>query len=535
MKRRSHQKNGPPPSNGMASLHDRRLLDPFDAAFAQQRPFGDSAYLHEQLHVRYGARLRKLSEAMPVAGELLRALDQAPPLSQHRIIGDPVVRHAAHQALCHVSSGAQDGLALAESEEVFRETLAHLEAGNRGGPLESGEVDGRRLGAEPWHAAVWSEEHRDDVFGRSFRRIVRDHFGGEPVSTASAADIAKLARGAKLLSALLPLCSQSVFSHTHMVVIVPHVGSWKRRASYSEFRMSGIVFLNRDMLGNPWWVAEHLLHESLHQKLYDFRHTHSLMAEDLSPDTPPKDDAAAVFSIWNVGGAARSNAWDTFRAVAAFHVYVHLAVLCVQADLRKTELVNRFGAPDASFPAMTQRRDAFERAQYLARHIKASCWRELGLAGRLFVDWLISILNAIDSAPPPPETLYLHLLLNRYLVEAIMVSNSKLSADLTAQLLKVVDDEMDTVRRVLLAIDADGPNLNRLEGAGARRPGEGAEAAFLRFRNLVARILLTLSPDGYGLRRASSAESTATVEKMIQAMVDRSSQHLIPVLAGSPQ
>src|SRR6202142_2084475 len=482
MKRREGQKNGPSPSNEPTGVQNRHLVDPIHALFAQHQPFGDSDYLHEQLHVRYKNRLGKISEMLPIAGELARALDQANPYSQYRIIGDPVVRYTIHQALRHVWNGTQDGLALARYEEIFRETLGHLAGGTRGGPLESGGVEGRRLGTEPYHGAIWSENHRDDVFGRSFRRIVHDNFPGEPLCTPSAGDLARLAKGTQLLSALLPLCSRSAFGHTHMVVIVPNVGTWRQKASCSEFRISGTIFLNRDMLHNPWWVAEHLLHESLHQKLYDFRHTHSLMAEDLSPETPPTDGAAGILSIWNVGGTDRSNAWDTFRAVAAFHVYVPLALLCVLAERRKTELVKRFGAPDASLPAMTHRREAFERAQYLGRQIKASCGRELGVAGRLFIDWLISILNAIDPAPPPPESPYLHLLIHRYMVEATLVANKKLSPELTSQLLTLVDDEAETIRRVLLAMRAEGPDLDRLKSAMARRPHEGAGGAFLAFR-----------------------------------------------------
>jgi len=532
MRRLQGQQSGLSPSNERAVLQHRHVPDPLDALLAQQRPFGDSDYLHEHLHSRYKSRLAKIAQKLPVAGELWSAIEQAPPHSRYRVIGDPVVRYATHQALRLVSTGAQDDAGLAEYEEVFRETLAHLQRGNLDGPLESGEVGGRRLGAEPCHGSIWSEEHRDDVFSRSFRKIVQVNFRGEPMCTPSAGDLARLAKGVKLLSTLLPLCSRSVFSHTHVVVIVPHVGTWKQKASCSEFRISGTIFLNRDMLRNPWWVAEHLLHESLHQKLYDLRHTHSLMAEDLTPETPSKDDAAGVLAIWNVGGALRSNAWDTFLAVAAFHVYVHLAVLCVQAERGKTELVKRFGAPDASLPAMTHRREAFERAQYLGRHIKASCGMELGPAGRVLVDWLLSILNAIDPAPPPPESIFLHHLLHRYMVEATLVANHKVSPELIAQLLTLVDDEAEVIRHVLLASHTGGADLNRLNDAVARRPDERAEARLLRVRSLVTRILHTLSPDGYGLRRTSFADSTAPVEKMIEAMVDRSSQKLSPVLAS---
>jgi hypothetical protein len=532
MKRRLEQR-GSPANEGMA-VQSRHFPDPLDALLAQHRPFGDSDYLHEQLQARYHARLGQISKTLPIAGELSRALEQATPYTRYRIVGDPVLRHTIHRALHLIWKNAQGGGALAECEAVLQETLGHLKNGHRGGPLESGDVAGRRLGIEACHGAIWSEKHPDDLFGRAFRRIVHDNFHGDPLCTPSAVDIARLAKGAKLLGELLPLSAQSVFSHTHMIVIVPDVGVWRQKASCSEFFIGGTIFLNRNMLVNPWWVAEHLFHESLHQKLYDLRHTHSLLAEDLSPDKPSKDTAAAVRAIWNVGGADRSNGWDTFRAVAAFHVYVHLAVLCTRAEQRQTELVKRFGAPAASLPAMTHRREVFDRARYLGAQIRASCGRELGLAGRLLVDWLILALNTIDPEPPPPQSVYVRLLLHRYMVEATVLAHSKPSPDVVTRLSTLVDEEAETMRHVILATGAEGPDLAGLQDAMVRRPDEAAETAFLRFRSLVARILQTPSRDGHGRWTAPYERSTSPAGKMIQGMVDRSSEQLTSVWAGFP-
>jgi hypothetical protein len=227
--------------------------------------------------------------------------------------------------------------------------------------------------------------------------------------------------------------------------------------------------------------------------------------------------------------ADRSNYWDTFRAVAAFHVYVHLALLCLQSERRGADLAKRFGTPTGSFPAMVHRREAVERAQYLGRAIKESCWQELGPAGQLLIDWLISVLNALDPSPPPPHSFYLHLLLNRYLVEATLLADRKISPEHAAQLLKIVDDEAETVRGVLCAIHAEEPDLNRLGEAAARRADEGAQAAFLRFRGLVAKTLLRHCPDGYGLRGPTAADSMA-LDTSIQAMVERSSRQVTPLL-----
>jgi hypothetical protein len=530
-------------TSGPVSLPGPLSSDSFDVLLTQHRPFGDSVYLHEQVQARYHQRLLKIAADLPIAVALSGALESATPYRQYRTLGDPVVRHAVHQILRHVWHGSEgqsavDGLSLAGCEEILRETVGHLEGGGRGGggPLESRGTGLRRLGAEVCHGSIWSEEHRDDVFGRSFRRMVHDNFHGAPLCVPSAADAARIALGAELLGVLMPHLARSVLSHAHLTVIVPHVGSWKRKGSCSEFRLSGTIFLNREMLANPWWVAEHLLHESLHQKLYDFRHTHSLLAEDLAADWQPGPGAAAVRAIWNVGGASAANAWDTFRAIAAFHVYVHLAAFSVQVERRRTELARRFGPPpEGAGPAMTHRREAFERAQFLGRRIKDACWQEMGPAGRLFVAWLGSVLGGIDRAPPPRDSLYLHLLLDRYLLEANLVAEKEgLSAQLEARLGEVVGAEAEIVRRVLVAVQADREELGRLDDAVSARPDEPAGTAFRRFRRAAAGILRVHSPDGYGLRITSSicapGPSTAALDQQIEAMVNRSTEDLLPVL-----
>src|SRR5262249_2270341 len=147
-----------------------------------------------------------------------------------------------------------------------------------------------------------------------------------------------------------------------------------------------------------------------------------------------------VVSLWNTPGLDASNCWNTHRAVAAFHVYVHLALFCTLAEQRAPEFESVYGRLDAP-PAMTNSRRAFERARYLGENLRSSCWPELGLAGRRLVEWLGSILDALDPSPPPFGS-YLHLILDRYLMEAAKVQQKPPSGNLARQLAVLIRAEI---------------------------------------------------------------------------------------------
>jgi hypothetical protein len=504
-----------------SNVEDIQSLETYEAILAQYRPFGDSEYINGQLQVCYKRRLNKISDYLPVASELLCVLDQASAYNQYRVIGDTIVRCAIQHALAQLKTGMQYGLPLDQCEEIFRETIRHLEKGNcNGGPLVSGL---NRLGPEPYHGWIWSEVHSDDVFGRSFRYVIQHNYGSE-LCTPDAHELAQLSRGAKLLGELLPLLSRSALRHAYVIAVVPEAGHWIGKASSSQYRVSGTIFLNRELLQNPWWVADHLFHESLHQKLYDFRHGHSVLKEDSSPEpNSPREDLPKVCSIWNLPGANKLNCWDTHRAVAAFHVYVHLALLARLAEQRSTELEKVYGGLH-DFPfTMTKSRKAFERAHYLGENIKKVCWQELGLAGQLLIDWLILILDAIDPSPPPQDPSYIHLLLDRYLIEAKRLEKA-VSTNLKAQLGKLIRDEVKSTRSVLSTVNARG-DLNRFNNALEQYADEELGTKFSEVRTLIAKTLVDVSPDGYRMR-CSSPEATAP-DEIVKRMVERSSEQLV--------
>jgi hypothetical protein len=493
----------------------------FDAILSQHRPFGDSGYIHEQRRIAYKRRLEEIGSHIEVARQLLNLLTQADAQSTYGVLDDPVVRSVIQQILGWIVTDNQMVLPLEQCEEVLRETVRHIETGVVGGPLESGVVQVNRLGAASYTPWIWSTERRDDIFGQSFRQLVEAEYG-ELLCTPSSADIAMLQKATQLLEELLPLLSGSALSHVHLVGVFPGSGNWEEVASSSQFRLTGAIFLNKTTFKNPWWLAEHLLHESLHQKLYDFRHAHSLLARDDPNELSLPDNISTVVSLWNTPGLDASNSWDPHRSLAAFHVYAHLALFCALSEQRALELESTYGTLDAP-PAMTGSRKAFERAHYLGENLRSFCWTELGLAGRRLVDWLISILNVLDPSPPPSGS-YLHLLLDRYLMEAAKIQKKPSSCSFAKQLAAIIRDEIASIQAVLAAMSAQA-EASDFSIALAKYPNLEEDTVFPQVRRLISETLLQLATDGYSLK-SSSQSVMRSLDEMVKEMIETSSHKL---------
>jgi hypothetical protein len=456
---------------------------------------------------------------LAVAHQLLDVLNGVGEERQYRVLGDPLVRAVIQQALWQIDIGNQI-LSLEECDEVLRETVRYVESGG-GSPLASGAVQADHLGSAFHTAWIWTTESSDNIFGRSFQRLVAAEYG-ESLCTPSPADIAMLQKATRLLEELFPLLARSALSHAHVIGLFPGTGSWEKVASSSQFRLTGAMFLNKTMLKNPWWLAEHLLHESLHQKLYDFRHAHSLLARDDPNKADLPADVRRVVSLWDTPGLDASNSWDPHRTIAAFHVYVHLALFCTVAEQRASEFESIYGRPDTP-TAMTNGRRAFERARYLGENLRSSCWTELGAAGQRMVEWFGSVLDALDPCPPPPGS-YLHLLLDRYLMEAAKVQQTFLSPSLESQLARLIRDEIVSTEAVLAAMDARAETINFSTGL-AKCSNLEQGPAFPQVRRLVAETLFRLAPDGYTLE-PPSCTATRTPVELVREMVETSSHEL---------
>jgi hypothetical protein len=506
-------------------MENTQSLEILDTLLTQS-PFGSSDYIRAQRQVAYKRRLGKIAPRMPAAGQLVEALDKAPAYSQYRTLGDTVLRCAVQHALRQLETGAPYGLPLDQCEEIFRATVVHLGREECRGPLEAGLDRGLRLGPQRHHGWIWSEEHLDDLFGRSFRYLVHDNYGA-PLCTPNPDEIAMVRKGAQLLNELLPLLALSSLSHAHLVAVFPQAGTWLRKASSSQYRLSGTIFISRVLLQSPWWVAEHLFHEALHQQLYDFRHGHSLLALNAQ-----REDTPRVCSLWNLPDLDKSNYWDVHRALAAFHVYVHLALLCKLAEQRAPALKEVYGPLDGSV-AMTGSRKALTRAYYLAEQIKGVCWEEMGPAGKRLVDWLISILDTMEPSPPP-QGAHVHLLLERYMREArevdFLVSNTEKGAELKKYLSDVIRKEVDMAYNIFSNMNAS-IDLGLFNGQLGPEEEWGLE--FGRIRSLVTKTLLSCSSDGY--RLPERLPESGRPDEMAREMVEASSERLKFLLSQQRQ
>ena len=521
-------------------MEEMQYLQMLEAILVQHRAFGDSDYLHKQLQVCYERRLTKISARLPAAGALLDALCRTDPYTRYRIIGDTVVRFAINDALRLIQTEEGHGLPLDHYEELFHAMVRCLKDNKFERTLLSGTP---QIQCGEFALSVWAGQHFcGPLFEQAFLSAVKERCGGLCEAAAelcmpNADHLVMLSNGVNLLNDLLPLLTRSALRHTHLIALFPS-RAWKSAASLSQIWLSGTVFLGREFLQNPWWVAEHLLHESLHQRLYDFHQGHSFLTPDFS-----REDAPSVCSLWNVPGANKANCWDTHRAVAAFHVYVHLALLSAVAEQRAPELEKVYGSPHAN-PAMIDSRKAIERAQYLGEKIRESCWQELGIAGKRLVEWLISVLNALDPLPPP-KGCYTHLLLDRYQGEGWTVqqridasspvrtlsdgSEGRGAASSTCiqELLELANGEIDSTRQILTEIGA-ADDLTKFNHAINEYSYEELGTKFGQVRQCITKTILHLFSNGYRLKTSSDKENR--VQEIVTNMVEMSSADLHVIL-----
>lgn len=492
------------------------VLGAIEQALVTHAAFGDSRYISDRLRTCLAYRVERLADHSAAARKLLDSLGAAGSDGHEHVLGDTVVRCSILHAHLQLETPAPSShvLTVEDCEHVLTATARHIREGKRDTPLSDGSLS--RLGPGDHHPWLWSDEHQGDVFGRCLRYLLKQRYNAIPVAPTDA-EKAQLTQGVRLLEELLPDLARSALSHAHVLAMVPNSGRWTNVASCSQFDLGGTIFLGRSSL-TPWSIAEHIFHESLHQKLYDFRHGHTLLDLDSAHTM-----SMPVCALWNPPRLDKANRWDVHRVFAAFHVYTHLTLFAMVAEQREEELAHEYGPIVNTVDSLR----AFERAWFLGERLKTDCWGLLGTAGRQMVEWLVGALEFMNPSRPPPGA-DIHLYLDRYLRESREADGALRDARsdpvaLAQRLGPLARDEMDGARAILTTIGAREP-LDRIESTAEDNLGE----LFPQLRLRIVEALSDAAHDRYRLTESGEHD------ERVRALVENGSDRLAPLLAECP-
>jgi predicted O-methyltransferase YrrM len=497
------------------------VCETVEQAMASQKPFGDDFHILDQRRDCLIQRLEQLTPGMPAAGELLDAVAQSPSNDHRRLFAETTLRSAighAHKQLTADTPRGPRLLRLADCAAIFTTAARYVEHGGTDTPLQDGSLV--RLGPKPQDGWIWRDEHPEDTYGRAFRELVMARYRMLP-STPDAGEFEMLTTGARLLNELLPSLAPSALHHAHVVACVPTSKAFFGSSSRPD--LGGMFFL-RQSLGSPWWIAEHLLHESIHLKLYDLLDGDTLMQSDGRYVERP------VVTPWNPSRLSGANRWHAWRVLAAFHVYVHMTLLCTVAERRAPELEATYGP----FSGMTESHRARDRARYLGRqlHTQARCWDELGPVGQKVADWLHSLLDILDPDPAPDGST-LHLYLDLYhgetdrLERTLAEQPTEHLGVLREELTGLARQDLASTRAVLRDLDAN-QQLARLDTADVGFTDAELGDSYPEIRRIVETCLLDASPDGYRMSESGAHDA------MVGEMVDSASDALFALSARIP-
>ncbi len=366
-----------------------------EAQFASGEPFGSAPPMLERVHRRYRGRLVALEPHLDAAGALQAGAGDRP-----EFLRDPVLRQAIDSAYIHFQGrGVCAPIDPATARQVLTAAARELEVDNSVSALLS-----RAACAQASHGELqlrlWRRQHTQDVVTETFDRLVALQTDGlARLTEPGDVHLQSLTGGLALLDEVVPSLARSALDHVHIAAVVDHVhgGSDKERLQYRSFSgasIPGAIFLFPEALKTPWSAAEHVLHESLHQKLADMLHCYSIFSSGSGLTGPP-----FIRAVWNRSSAENPNRWPVLRSLYALHVHVGLALMFSIAASRLESLVSRYG-PAPAFPPGQAARRSLDRARYLAQEVLVEGKETLGAGGLSLVQWLMGLLEQLDTDPP---------------------------------------------------------------------------------------------------------------------------------------
>lgn len=379
------------------------INDSLERAWTNNAPFGDWRYIRQRVIESVSRRLelsqRLFPQAAPVL-ERIRALDDA---TAARVLEHPFLRSAVFAATQHLKHSW--GIITHEQVEQCLEQLGALLVGGwKGGKLSSlSLLMKENYEDEARHPLwQWTGEEGDgtltDITPALFLKQSPNYVSHHPTEEESR----NLRQGIALLRKLLPILTPSILRHIDVIALIstePARGeagppgdsplSTDPFISCSTDTSPGVVFVNPSVLTNPWYIAEIILHEGLHSKLYDVMATHNLHRPNYA-----QEEAAKLHPLWHVS----SQSWDVQRSLFAMHVYAHLALFFQRVARNFDALAPRFG-PLHVIDARLSMRRSLDRAHFLGMKLAEVGTRDLGPAGHLLLAQLQEMLLVLDGAP----------------------------------------------------------------------------------------------------------------------------------------
>jgi hypothetical protein len=381
-------------------------IDPIDdsveRAWTHDVPFGDWRYIRQRVIESVSRRLdlsqRLFPQAAPVL-ERIRTLDDA---TAARVLEHPVLRSVVFAATRHLKEPWK--VIPHEQVERYLEQLGILLAGGwTGGKLPSLSLlmEEDDEDAAPRHPLwQWAGEQGDRTLTGIIPTVFLNNSPNCVFHHPTAEESSNLRQGIALLRELFPLLTPSILRHVDVIALVstdpargyagPSGGkplATDPLISCSSDTSPGVVFVNPRVLTNPWYIAEVILHEGLHSKLYDVMATHNLLRPNYT------QEAAKLHPLWHMS----SEAWDVQRSLFAMHVYAHLALFFRRVAGSFDALAPRFG-PLHVIDAQLSMRRSLDRGHFLGMKLAEVGTRGLGPAGHLLLARLQEMLLVLDGA-----------------------------------------------------------------------------------------------------------------------------------------
>lgn len=291
---------------------------------------------------------------------------------------EPTVRHGLDQALRRIRNTPdckRQLAALADSRHVDSTLAAEEE---RVGLRQTVELPGHRLHLlmDP---ALPAPGHQE--FQALFRRHLSAGETADTLAGCTAEHAGTVRAAVELMLATAPDLCTGLLRHGRYIVAVDGPDAFD---SASTREIPGAAFVAVRCMRTPERLAEALLHEFVHLRLYDLQATRSVFAPAYDTATAP-----SVAPEWHRDSPVPR--WPVDRALAAAHVYVHLRAWFEQRALDSGGRGLWQSAETAAFRATSL-------LDKVARHAEDS----LGPAGRGFLRWLTEVHQS-RTGPRPRE------------------------------------------------------------------------------------------------------------------------------------